>query len=197
MPRNKQFSREEVLERAVQLFWYKGFHATSISDLVEYLGINRASLYNAFGDKETLFQEALTLYQEQGQEMMKGLEAELAQGTVRAFFETFLFQQLDEILSDQQSKGCFVVNSVTELANRSNEIRQLSSSNLAHSIGFFTRIITLGQQKGEINRATAPEVLAHHFFTFFNGLQVIGKIDKDEEKLRKVILYHLNNLFSA
>ena len=58
MPRTKQFNEEEILKKAMELFWEKGFHATSIQDLVAHLGINRASLYDTFGGKEELFKKA-------------------------------------------------------------------------------------------------------------------------------------------
>ncbi|MEM9921565.1 MAG: helix-turn-helix domain-containing protein, partial [Bacteroidota bacterium] len=65
MPRSKNFDRQEVLQKAVELFWQKGFHATSMQDLVDHLEINRGSMYNTFGGKEQLFQEALALYKKQ------------------------------------------------------------------------------------------------------------------------------------
>ena len=62
MARSKQFNTEEVLEKAIRLFWKQGFHATSMEDLVSMLGINRASMYNTFGSKQALFEQAVEMY---------------------------------------------------------------------------------------------------------------------------------------
>ncbi|MEM8908570.1 MAG: helix-turn-helix domain-containing protein, partial [Bacteroidota bacterium] len=67
MPRIKQFDEQQALEQAMELFWEKGFHATSMQDLVSRLGINRASLYDTFGGKQALFDRALALYRQKNQ----------------------------------------------------------------------------------------------------------------------------------
>ena len=64
MPRTKQFDEKEVLKNAMELFWEKGFHATSIQDLVSHLGINRASLYDTYGGKDELFNTAFETYRQ-------------------------------------------------------------------------------------------------------------------------------------
>ena len=60
MPRVKQFEEQVVLEKALELFWYRGYHFTSMQDLVDELGINRGSLYGTFGGKKDLFYKALS-----------------------------------------------------------------------------------------------------------------------------------------
>ena len=62
MPRTKAFDEQEVLEKAMELFWKKGYYATSIQDLVNHLGINRASLYDTFGGKKKLFLHTFSHY---------------------------------------------------------------------------------------------------------------------------------------
>ena len=62
MPRVKLFDEKEVLTKAMNLFWRKGYSATSVQDLVNHLGINRGSLYDTFGNKEQLFNQSLALY---------------------------------------------------------------------------------------------------------------------------------------
>ena len=75
MPRTKQFCEIETLEKAVELFWNKGFHATSMQDLVSHLGINRASLYATYGDKSDLFKKALCAYTKSNGDMLKNMLA--------------------------------------------------------------------------------------------------------------------------
>ncbi|MEL6975424.1 MAG: helix-turn-helix domain-containing protein, partial [Bacteroidota bacterium] len=75
MPRTKQFDEKEVLKKAMELFWEKGFHATSIQDLVSHLGINRASLYDTFGGKDELFNTAFESYRHQAGDFLKTIFA--------------------------------------------------------------------------------------------------------------------------
>ncbi len=64
MARTKDFDEQEVLKKAVCLFWNKGYNATSMQDLVDQLGISRSSLYDTYGDKHTLYLKALEEYQQ-------------------------------------------------------------------------------------------------------------------------------------
>ena len=63
MPKSTLFDRSQVIDQVTKLFWKKGFHATSMQDLVDTTGLNRSSIYNTFGDKCQLFEEALKHYQ--------------------------------------------------------------------------------------------------------------------------------------
>src|SRR5207237_6339181 len=64
MARQKEFDRDEVLHKAMEVFWARGYEGSSIQDLVKHMGINRQSIYDTFGDKHTLFLEALDLYRD-------------------------------------------------------------------------------------------------------------------------------------
>src|SRR5512134_1716882 len=77
MVRTKQFDRHAVLDEAMEVFWERGFHATSIQDLVDRLGVNRQSLYDTYGGKDQLFLAALERYREiQGTPVRRLLERE-------------------------------------------------------------------------------------------------------------------------
>ena len=73
MPRIKTFDENEVLVKAMNLFWKQGYSATSVQDLVSHLGINRASLYDTFGDKEQLFKKSFALYRKSTMEGLLSL----------------------------------------------------------------------------------------------------------------------------
>src|SRR5919205_4395394 len=96
MARTKQFDRHAALDQAMELFWKRGYHATSIQDLVDRLGVNRQSLYDTFGGKDQLFQAALERYRElQGIPMRRCLEREgPVREVLREFFEIAIAQLL-------------------------------------------------------------------------------------------------------
>ncbi|MEM9918528.1 MAG: TetR/AcrR family transcriptional regulator [Bacteroidota bacterium] len=196
MPRSKNFDRQEVLQKAVELFWQKGFHATSMQDLVDHLEINRGSMYNTFGGKEQLFQEALALYKKQtGQDSKDILSS--GDGSERAFLTRFFDQEIKGILEDKSDRGCFFVNTTTELSNQSASIHGLMYDNMNEAIAFFAKVIQRGQAKGEISCRATPEVLARHLFTFQNGLKVVSKLEKDPSKLREIVQMQLDLLLGS
>ena len=193
MPRVKQFDREEVLEKAMELFWQKGFHATSIRDLVEYCGINRASMYDTFGGKDEIFLQALNRYHRESHHHLHQLGANLEQKPVQQFLSDFLFKKIQIIRKDPDSKGCFMVNSTTELASQSESIHKVVHSSMCQMRSFFKDVIELAQRNGEISAQRTSSSLALHLFTFISGLEVVGKIEKED--LEKLIQSELDLIF--
>ena len=195
MPRVKQFDRQEVLEKAMDLFWKKGFHATSIEDLVNHCGINRASMYNAFGGKEQLFDEAFQFYRQKNMAYFLNLEELLAQKTVRKFLEEYLKNGLENIVTDQDRKGCMVVNATTELGNQKDAVWKLLHQNLTQVTELYAEIIRIGQDRGEISKDQDPEQLAQHLYTFYSGLNVVAKVEENPDRLHAIIDLELNYIF--
>ena len=110
--RPKEFDREEALACAVEVFWEKGFHATSVDDLLARMGIGRQSLYDTFGDKESLFCEAIRHYHRSvAHNLTEVLQAEGSPcGNIRRLFETVIATFGDG------GRGCLVVNASIEFA---------------------------------------------------------------------------------
>jgi len=197
MPRVKQFDREEVLEKAMELFWQKGFNGTSISDLVEHLGINRASLYDTYGGKESLYQEAIQLYRKINGKHFQDLETSLKKHSVRTSLEAFFTRTLRSIQNDKEKKGCMVVNATTELCNQSQHIFQFAQTNKKAFVKIMIQVIKEGQERGEISKAKNVDAIANQIVIFFNGLQVIGQIEKSPKKLKDAVELQMNYIFSG
>lgn len=181
MPRVKLFNEEEVLSKAIQLFWKKGFHATSIQDLVDFLGINRASLYDTFGDKRLLFDKAFQQYRKTGTENIQSLlkeHAHVKEG-LRKLFES----AIDESVSDLDRKGCFVVNTTTELLPGDMLLQEALEENKRT----FEKILYDYLEKGVSNKEIDPDkdllAIAGLLFTLYSGLKVIAKVEPDKKKL--------------
>ena len=113
MSRSTAFDPEEILHKAMMLFWRQGFEATSLQDLVSTLGINRFSIYNTFGDKRTLFLKTLRYYEEQVfiPQMSELSPAEEGLPRLQAYFKA-----LGERLADEPGTlGCFLQNTALDL----------------------------------------------------------------------------------
>ncbi|HZU50936.1 MAG TPA: TetR/AcrR family transcriptional regulator [Sphingomicrobium sp.] len=108
--RPREFCTEQALARALEVFWSKGYEGTSLNDLTEAMGINRPSMYAAFGNKEELFKKALDLYE---REKMAYIGRALEQPTARLVAETMLRGAIENATGGDQPHGCLrVINSV-------------------------------------------------------------------------------------
>lgn len=185
MPRTKQFKEEEVLDKAMNLFWEKGFHATSMQDLVATLGINRASMYDTFGNKETLFDKAISKYKAQNAKRVADFL--YYQTNVRQGLYLLFENSIDQVLQNGESKGCFVVNSSTELANSDEKIKQLCSENKLAFEQIYINYLQYGINQGQISPYKDIKAIAAYLYTLQSGIQVISKIQTDKEALLKLV----------
>ncbi|TAI47273.1 TetR/AcrR family transcriptional regulator [Flagellimonas allohymeniacidonis] len=185
MPRTKQFDEKEVLNKAMELFWEKGFHATSMQELVSHLGINRASLYDTFGGKEKLFNRAFQEYRNESGDMVKGLLA--GEVSVKQGFEKLFDFAIEEAVKDDARKGCFVVNTTTELIPGDPNIHDILRGNMDQVAELFSTHIQKGINQGEINASKNARDIGLMLFAFYNGLRVVSKIDTDPDKLKDMV----------
>jgi len=184
MPRVKQFDEAEILNKAMELFWEKGFHATSMQDLVSHLGINRASLYDTFGSKEALFQNAVEHYIEVSGSCIRTLFAE--ENDVRVGLKKLFDMAINESLCDLSKKGCFVVNTTTELIPGDAAIQEMLQKNRENMEAVFVDYIRKGIDKGQIDASKNAQDVGLMFFGLYNGLRVLAKVDPTSESLKKM-----------
>lgn len=181
MPRVKRFDEQEVLVRAMELFWKKGFAATSIQDLVSHLGINRASLYNTFGDKEQLFKQAFQHYKTINTAGIRRFFA--SQPLVKDGFFQLFQMAIEESVSDQERKGCFVVNTTTELIPGDAHILAILEENKQTFEGIFYDYLKQGYEAEQFTTDQSLKSIANLLFTFYNGLKVVAKVQPDRTAL--------------
>ncbi|WP_298518581.1 TetR/AcrR family transcriptional regulator [uncultured Kordia sp.] len=181
MPRVKKFNEEETLNKAMCLFWRNGFHATSMQDLVTYLGINRASIYDTYGGKKELFEKAFTHYRTSNR---KQLQAFLeSQENVKEGFRSLFEREISEAACDADHKGCFVVNVTTELVPNDEEMLKVIQENKTFMTTTFEDFLKKGVDSGEISSTKNIKNIASLLHTFLNGLKVVSKTDANEERL--------------
>ena len=185
MPRVKLFDKNEVLNKAMELFWKNGYHATSIQDLVSFLGINRGSLYDTYGGKKELFDKAFLLYRTNNS---NGVTAFFeSKDEVKKGFRELFEMGINEAISDTDQKGCFVVNTTTELIPGEEKMLKTIRENKKVFEGVFYSFLLKGQQNGEILKGKNIKNIASLFYTFYNGLKVVAKVETNPKELMKSV----------
>ena len=185
MARPKSFNQQEVLDKALNLFWEQGYNATSIQDLVDQLGINRASIYDTWGDKRGLYLETLKAYRKKGASNF--LERLRSNQSSKEIIRNFLKDVTAEAIEDTCNKGCFLSNSASELANSDQTVFELFSDNNANMEAVLTELIKEGQDNGSISNTDAPEALARFILNTAMGLRIMSKGRKSEKSLEEVV----------
>jgi TetR/AcrR family transcriptional regulator, transcriptional repressor for nem operon len=181
MARTREFDADEAVRRAMDLFWERGYEATSLRDLTDALEIGSGSLYAAFGSKDGLFQAALARYrQEQAQPLLDALSSD---GEIRAVMRRVLGMLVAKAVSDELRRGCLVVNSATERIPRDADTAAAVRSVLASIRGAIEDALRRARERGELDPGKDPRALAGFFLTFMNGLRVAAKTDPDERSL--------------
>ena len=184
MARTKAFDTDEVLDRALRIFWRNGYEGTSMQDLVDGMQINRASIYDTFGNKEALYLAALQRYQTHHQRQVRQLIEQHA--SVRDALDALLENMIQESLNDPEKKGCFVVNATTGLANRHEAVNRLVTENEERMAYAFAELVKQGQSRGEIAAQQDPCALSSYIFSSLQGLRVLAVTNADLTTLRRV-----------
>lgn len=184
MPWEKQFDKKAALQEAMEAFWSRGFEATSMQDLVDCTGVNRASLYTTYGDKRSLFIAALKLYDGERKKMLAEFEARFApREAIRQVFLAFTA----DLRKRGGNKGCFLTNTALELAAHDREIRKLVAAAQEEVEGFFGREIREGQRQGDIPPDRDAQELARGLLASLTGMLVLIRSRPDGELLDAIV----------
>jgi len=185
MARAKEFDEVVVLDKAIDLFWKKGYYATSANDLVSGLGLSRSSIYSTFIDKRTLFIKALKRYSQLNVATVleEVKQSENIPKTIAAIFNNIITQ--DD--SAEISKGCFMVNTGIELAVHDKEIAEIVNQNNIYVESALKTAIKKGQYLGQISKRHKPYSLARFIFNNVSGLRVTVKSNKEKKELEEVV----------
>lgn len=192
MARTKAFDQSAVLEKALHIFWRDGYDATSMDSLVKGLGISRSSIYDTFGDKRALFLKALEAYRQRSSEVVIDILKNHQQPKIA--FREILENSMEVTACDKERKGCFIANSAVEMASYDEETRAIAVENKARVITAFTDAISRGQLAGDISKKFTATQLAEFIYATYNGLQVVGKFENDEQKLKQSVRLALSLL---
>ena len=182
MPRQKKFNKSDVVQDAMLLFWKKGFHQTSVQDLVQEIGINRASLYDTYQDKEGLFKESFTFYRDL---LKSNIEAIFDKhSSVKSGFNDFINYIIIDILGSKN--GCLVTNSYSELLpskNQDFEIELDETRKMWRKL-IISIIKKAKKQKELIDPNINLEFTADLIYINLVGVAILSKTKIDSKKLQ-------------
>ena len=185
MARYKEWNREEVLDRALEVFWCRGYEATSIQDLVDSTGVNRASLYDTFRGKHELFLAAMERYERVW--VSRIVEALEASSPVLPIVRRIFDELVDQATACVDRKGCLLTNVAVELAPHDPETAARVASNFQRVEEAFERALARAQASGEIGPGQTPRALARFLTSSLQGLRVVTKVSPDRDALRDVV----------
>jgi len=165
----------------MDLFWKHGYSATSIQDLVNHLGINRASIYDTYGGKEQLFLKAFQQYRETNTKNIS--EFFRSEENVKQGFQQLFERTIQIAVHDGDKKGCFVVNTTTELIPGEIKIVDVLATNKSTYEQLFYEYLKNGETKGQYKKGKDLKAIANLLFILYNGLQVVSKIKPNKKEL--------------
>ncbi|WP_432120510.1 TetR/AcrR family transcriptional regulator [Streptomyces sp. S1] len=183
MARTKEFDPDAALRAALELFWARGYEATTMADLVERLGVGRASIYATFGNKHELYLKALDRYAESQD---PGLVEELsapgpALPAVRALVRRFAAEAATE---GERLNGCFVTNSAAELGPHDAAVARRVELNWEQLETLLHAALVRARAGGELPVGRDPRALARMLLVLLQGVRVVGKASSDPARVR-------------
>ncbi len=166
--RPRSFDREQALGQAMEVFWKKGFEGTSLCDLTEAMGINPPSLYAAFGDKESLFLEAVERYATQRGETCPYCE----EPTARQAIEKLLTYMAGELTSSAHPRGCMMVMAAATSGGSSEKLQAVLTAQRMSSRARLKARIEEGIRDGDVPAGTDAGALADFYSTLMTGMSL-------------------------
>jgi AcrR family transcriptional regulator len=181
--RPRQFDYNEALEKAMHVFWTKGYEGTSMPDLTEAMGMNRPSIYAAFGNKEELFKKALERYYGNALEMVR---KKMDAPTVRESVEQFFCAVATTFTCKEQPRGCFAVLGALVGGDDSEAVRVFAKDRRNGILDALHERLVRGVKEGDLPVGTDTMALARFFVTVLQGMTVQSRTGASNEDLRKV-----------
>ena len=184
MPRPKEFHEEKALDQAMQVFWHRGFEATSIEDLVKGMGINRQSLYDTFGDKEALFFQAFDHYQQVAIHQIRSLLN--SEGSPLENIRRLFAYIVERNCNDEKNRGCLLINTAVERATHCPKTAQIVTRAFQALEDAFYENLKNAKEKGELPPKKDLRALSRFLVGIMQGLAVSCKVTPDRQRLKEI-----------
>jgi len=185
MARTRQFDERQALLEAMLVFWEKGYEGTSIHDLEQAMGLNRTSIYNAFGNKRALFNRVMLCYKES---VMSALFAELQNApNIKEGVRRLLYGALDIHFDEENPGGCLMVLSMLE-ENQHDELAKADMQEAFHNLkNTVQTLLSRAKKAGELSPDLDTGSMATTIVTTMSGMMVLGKANFTKTALKKTI----------
>ena len=184
MGRPREFDTDAALEKAMRLFWAKGYEGTSVADLTDALGISRPSLYAAFGDKQSLFRAALERY---AAGPAGYVDTAIAQPTARKVAEHLLRGAADLQASSRNPGGCLTVNGAIACGDEAEPVRQALNEHRLATVALLCRRFEQAKAQHDLPQDSDPAALARFLGAVVYGMAVLASGGASRKELEQVI----------
>ncbi|GGN86593.1 TetR/AcrR family transcriptional regulator [Nocardia rhizosphaerihabitans] len=182
MARTKEFDPDVVLDRALDLFWQRGYETTSIADLIDHLGIARGCIYATFGSKHELFMKALQRHLEI---VDARVTAELARpGPALPAIRGLIDRFVNESCAENRFLGCLVTTAAVELAARDADVARLVESSWARTETALFSALSRARAQEELPPDADTRAMARFLLVFFQGVWVLERAPNSATRLR-------------
>jgi TetR/AcrR family transcriptional repressor of nem operon len=195
MARPREFDADVALDRAMEVFWSKGYEATSLDDLCAATGLSRSSLYATFGGKRDLLMRTVDRYVEHRTPDLANILAR--PGPVRAAFAALAGQFIDLIVSGAGRRGCFLGNCAAELPRSDRAALARVRQGLERTQATFRAALVRATAQGELPPDADLDRLARFLTAGFQGLRLVGKVNSDRAVLEDIATTMLRCLDAA
>jgi TetR/AcrR family transcriptional repressor of nem operon len=190
--RPKIFDEEEVINKAIEVFWKNGYEASSAEELLKAMGIGKSSFYLAFkGGKQELFERALQQRSDNGiKQMQKGIK----ESKNKMEFLKSRFMNILDPKSERFSNGCLMGNAVAELSNVNPNLKAQAAFFIIRLEKIFLAVLKEAKERGELKSKEDPVLLAKQLITFWNGLNISVRMYPDTKPLKTLIEMQFKSL---
>jgi TetR/AcrR family transcriptional regulator, copper-responsive repressor len=180
--RPRQYDPERALAKAAEAFWKYGYAATSLDDLAAATGMNRPSLYAAFGDKRDLYLKTLERYQQRSRAIGQQIIAD--NPSLRVFLRRFYDAALDIYLAGgDEARGCYSISTAPAQATTDQSVREFLATSIGGTDAFLTKQIAKAHKRGEVPSNADPEALAQIATAAMHTIAVRARVGVPRKQL--------------
>lgn len=191
--RHRSFDKHNALEKAMLIFWEKGYPGTSLADLTHVMGINKSSLYAAFGNKEKLFNQAIEFYLHK-YGVVHAAALFKAQQTLQVRLRNHLLSIANMLTNPDLPKGCFICHATSEITGAclpENSAKNIQGIN-QQTILTLTKYFEKEQQQGNLIERHSPKTLANYLLTLQFGLAISARNGSNKAELEEIINFSIS-----
>lgn len=190
MARNVEFNEEAAIEKAMEVFWEKGYSAASMRDLTNAMKINSSSLYNTIGDKHALFVKCIKNYTHSHMEQAKK-RAQAARSPLNAIVD-LLNNSVNDIIN--KANSCMIIKTTFEIANDDEEILAILKHNGDATYQLIGSLLQKAKKEGELSADTDPAVLTDYLISLITGWHESYILHQDPQRIRQMAKFVIKQL---
>lgn len=190
MARNVGFNEEEAIQKAMEVFWEKGYNGASLRDLTDAMHINSSSLYNTIGDKQELFLRCVKHYTDiRKKDLQKRMDSSKSPFEILL---NYIHEAVEVIINEENS--CMAIKSAFEVGNNDERVKAILKADSEYAYQFLYNLIKKAMDAGELNTDEDPELLADYFISTWTGWYESYILHKDPEKIKRMAQYFIKQL---